>query len=199
MTSAMVEAAFRDTAAAPTSQAAAPFRQGDFVVYPAHGVGRVERVGPVTVAGHRLDVIQIMFAENRMVVRVPVSKAGAAGLRRIATPEALDVALRALQGRPRASRMVWAKRAQDYQNRINSGDLTVLVEVVRDLQCAGDGSGSSFSQRNLFELAVDRLAGEVAAACNTDKASAVDRLTRALHSAGTAGQAPSTASPAAAG
>lgn len=192
MTTAMVDAAFRDTAAAPATRADKPFRQGDFVVYPAHGVGRVERVGPVTVAGHRLDVIQIVFDENRMVVRVPVSKAAAAGLRRIATPQALDIALQGLQGRPRTSRMVWAKRAQDYQNRINSGDLAVLVEVVRDLQCAGDGSGSSFSQRNLFELAVDRLAGEVAAACNTDKASAVDRLTRALHTASTARQEPAT-------
>jgi CarD family transcriptional regulator len=180
ITTAMVDDAFRETAAIAKPQAGEPFRKGDFVVYPTHGVGRVDRVGPEVVAGHRLTVIQISFAENRMVLRIPVVKAAAAGLRKLATPEALAAVMTTLQGRPRASRLMWAKRAMEYQAKINSGDLKALAEVVRDLQSASDGSGTSFSQRNLFELAIDRLAAEVAVISRTDKAVALERLTQAL-------------------
>jgi CarD family transcriptional regulator len=184
VTMAMVNAAFGATAAQVRPQDADPFRKGDFVVYPAHGVGKVDRVGSEVIAGHRLNLIQISFAENRMTLRVPVAQARAAGLRKLASAEALAEALTTLRGRPRVSRLMWAKRAQEYLAKINSGDLRALAEVVRDLQSAGDGSGSSFSQRNLFELALDRLAAEFAAVSSTDKAEAVDRLTRALHQAG---------------
>ncbi len=156
------------------------FRKGDFVVYPTHGVGKVDHVGPVEVAGHKLDMIQISFAENAMVLRIPIVKAGIAGLRKLATPEALAEAITILQGRPRTSRLMWAKRSQEYQAKINSGDLKALAEVVRDLQSASDGSGSSFSQRNLFELAIDRLAAEYAAVNNTDKMTSITRLTEVM-------------------
>lgn len=172
----MVDAAFKMTATRLTPPAADRFRKGDFVVYPSHGVGRVDSVGPVEIAGHRLRVIQISFAENAMVLRVPVAKAAASGLRRLASPEALGNARSIVQGKPRTSRLMWAKRAQEYQAKINSGDLIALAEVVRDLQSSSDGSGSSFSQRNLFELAIDRLGAEFAAVANTDKASAVRGL-----------------------
>ena len=132
------------------------------MVYPAHGVGKVDRIGTEVIAGHRLNLIQVSFAENRMTLRIPAAQARVAGLRKLATPEAVAQALATLRGRPRVSRLMWAKRAQEYLAKINSGDLHALAEVVRDLQAAGDGSGSSFSQRNLFELAVDRLAAEFA-------------------------------------
>ncbi len=180
----MVEAAFGATAAQPKPQDADPFRKGDFVVYPAHGVGKVDRIGSEVIAGHRLNLIQISFAENRMTLRIPAAQARAAGLRKLATPDALTQALTTLGGRPRISRLMWAKRAQEYLAKINSGDLHALAEVVRDLQAAGDGSGSSFSQRNLFELAMDRLAAEFAAVSRTEKAGALDRITQALHHAG---------------
>jgi CarD family transcriptional regulator len=180
----MVDAAFGATAVQAKPQDADPFRKGDFVVYPAHGVGKVDRVGSEEIAGHRLNLIQISFAENRMTLRVPVAQARIAGLRKLASPQELEDMLTTLRGRPRVSRLMWAKRAQEYLAKINSGDLRALAEVARDLQSAGDGSGSSFSQRNLFELAIDRLAAEFAAVARTDKATALGRLTQALQLAG---------------
>jgi CarD family transcriptional regulator len=180
----MVNAAFDATAAQTRPQDADPFRKGDFVVYPAHGVGKVDRVGSEMIAGHRLNLVQISFAENRMTLRVPVAQARAAGLRKLASQEALDEAMVTLRGRPRVSRLMWAKRAQEYQAKINSGDLRSLAEVVRDLQSSGDGSGSSFSQRNLFELAIDRLAAEFAAVGRTEKTEALERLSQVLQQSG---------------
>ena len=179
----MVDAAYRETATQAVPQAAGLFRKGDFVVYPSHGVGRIDKVGPIEVAGHKLNVIQISFAENAMVLRIPVVKATVAGLRKLGTPEAMAKALKTLQGRPRASRLMWAKRAQEYQAKINSGSLAALAEVVRDLQASSDGSGSSFSQRNLFELALDRLAAEFAAVGKMDKTSAVNQLIETMQQA----------------
>ena len=180
MTVAMVDAAFGATAAQTTPEDADPFQAGDFVVYPAHGVGKVERMGPEEVAGHKLDLIHISFAENRMTLRIPAAQARASGLRKIATAEALAAAMDTLRERPRISRIMWTKRAQGYLAKINSGDLRSLAEVVRDLQAAGDGSGTSFSQRNLFELAIDRLGAEVAVASRSDKTATIGRLTALL-------------------
>jgi CarD family transcriptional regulator len=194
----MVDAAFGATAAQVKPQDTDPFRKGDFVVYPAHGVGKVDRVGSEVIAGHRLNLIQVSFAENRMTLRIPAAQARAAGLRKLATPEALTQVLATLRSRPRVSRLMWAKRAQEYQAKINSGDLHALAEVVRDLQAAGDGSGSSFSQRNLFELAIDRLAAEFAAVSRTEKAGALEQITQALHHSGGTRDEPADRQPAAA-
>lgn len=180
MTDAMVTAALKATASKIKPTDADPFRKGDAVVYPAHGVGRIDRVGFEEIAGHRLNLIHISFDENQMTLRVPVAQARAAGLRKLASRKQLAEALARVRGRPRASRLMWAKRAQEYLTKINSGDLASLAEVVRDLQSAGDGSGSSFSQRNLFELALDRLAAEFAAVNQTAKVDAVAQLNQAL-------------------
>ena len=185
ITTAMVDAAFRKTAAQAKPKGSITFHEGDLVVYPAHGVGKIDRIGPENVAGHKLNIIQISFTENRMVLRVPVVSAGITGLRKLATKEALAEALVTLRGRRRTSRLMWTKRAMAYQAKINSGDLHSLAEVVRDLQASADGSGSSSSQRNLFEIALDRLAGEFAAVANTDKAEQIERLTRALQPSNT--------------
>ncbi len=180
MTDAMVTAALKATASKIKPTDADPFRKGDAVVYPAHGVGRIDRVGFEEIAGHRLNLIHISFDENQMTLRVPVAQARAAGLRKLASRKQLAEALTRVRGRPRASRLMWAKRALEYLTKINSGDLASLAEVVRDLQSAGDGSGSSFSQRNLFELALDRLAAEFAAVNQTAKVDAVAQLNQAL-------------------
>src|SRR3984885_207508 len=180
MTDAMVTAALKATASKIKPTDADPFRKGDAVVYPAHGVGRIDRVGFEEIAGHRLNLIHISFDENQMTLRVPVAQARAAGLRKLASRKQLAEALARVRGRPRASRLMWAKRAQEYLTKINSGDLASLAEVVRDLQSSGDGSGSSFSQRILFELALDRLAAEFAAVNQTAKVDAVAQLNQAL-------------------
>lgn len=183
----MVNAALQATASKRNPKDTDPFRKGDSVVYPAHGVGRIDRVGFEVIAGHRLNLIHISFDENQMTLRVPVAQARAAGLRKLAGQKELAQALAILSGRPRVSRLMWAKRAQEYLAKINSGELAALAEVVRDLQASGDGSGSSFSQRNLFELALDRLAAEFAAVNRTDKAGAVGQLMQTLLEARTGG------------
>jgi CarD family transcriptional regulator, regulator of rRNA transcription len=180
MTDAMVTAALAATASKIRPKEADRFRKGDSVVYPAHGVGRIERVGFEDIAGHSLNLIHISFDDNQMTLRVPVAQAHAAGLRKLSSRKELADAMARLKGRPRTSRLMWAKRAQDYLAKINSGELGALAEVVRDLQSAGDGSNSSFSQRNLFELALDRLAAECAAINQTGKLEAVALLNQAL-------------------
>lgn len=176
----MVSAAYDATAAQPKQADNDPFKKGDFVVYPTHGVGKIDKIGPEEIGGHRLDLIAISFDENKMTLRVPVAQARVTGLRKLATPEMMAQAMTILAGRPKASRMMWAKRAQEFQAKINSGDLKMVAEVCRDLQSAANGSAPSYSQRNLFELAIDRLAGEFAGVMGTDKADAIVRLTQKL-------------------
>jgi CarD family transcriptional regulator len=183
ITKSVVDPAYRATAAKAGAPPADVFCKGDFVVYPTHGVGTVDRIGPETVSGHQLNVIRVSFSDNQMTLRIPIVKARAVGLRKLATPEALADVMRTLQGRPRSSRLMWVKRAQEFQTKINSGDLRALAEVVRDLQAAPDGSGSSFSQRNLFGLAIDRLAAELAAVSKIEKPLAIDRLNEVLQQA----------------
>ena len=180
MTVAMVTAALEATAAKIKPKDTSPFRKGDAVVYPTHGVGHVDRVGFEEIAGYRLNLIHISFADNQMTLRVPVAQAHAAGLRKLVSRQAMVTALAKLKGRPRGSRLMWAKRAQEYLAKINTGDPDALAEVVRDLQAAGDGSSSSFSQRNLFELAFERLAGEFAAINQIAKPEAIEVLSQAL-------------------
>ena len=189
MTAAMVTAAMEATAVKIKPKDAHLFRKGDAVVYPAHGVGRIERVGFEEIAGHRLNLIHISFEDNQMTLRVPVAQASTAGLRRLASQKILAAAVATLKGRPRISRLMWAKRAQEYLAKINTGDPGALAEVVRDLQSSGDGSNSSFSQRNLFELALERLAGEFAAVRRIAKPDAVALINQTLAEARTASAA----------
>ena len=180
MTGAMVSAALEATAAKIKPNDPSPFRKGDAVVYPAHGVGRIDRVGFEEIGGCRLYLIHISFEDNQMTLRIPVAQARAAGLRKLAGRQALAVALAILTARPRASRLMWAKRSQECLAKINTGKLDLLAEVVRDLQSSGEGPGSSFSQRNLFELALERLAGEYATVNQIEKAEAIEMLKQAL-------------------
>jgi CarD family transcriptional regulator len=183
MTVTMVKAALKATASKRGPADSDPFHPGEAVVYPTHGVGRIKHVGTEEIAGVKLNLIHISFDDNQMTLRIPVAQARAAGLRKIATGDELADALLGLKGRPRPNRLIWAKRAQDYLARINSGDLAAVAGVVRDLQAAGDGTGSSFSQRNLFELALDRLASECAAVNGTSKTEAVEQIQRLMHTA----------------
>jgi CarD family transcriptional regulator len=180
ITTAMVSAAFGATAAQAKPRDGDPFRAGDFVVYPTHGVGKIDKIGSEEIGGHKLELIYISFDENKMTLRVPVAQARVTGLRKLATPDAMKQITTILAGRPKASRLMWAKRAQEFQAKINSGDLKLVAEVCRDLQTAANGSAPSYSQRNLFELAIDRLAGEFAGVVGTDKADAIVRLTEIL-------------------
>jgi CarD family transcriptional regulator len=152
------------------------FVEGDYVVYPTHGVGKVERIATEEIAGHRLELIHITFEENRMTLRVPVAKARSAGLRKLATRKLFDDAMTVLKGRARIKRTMWSRRAQEYEAKINSGDPLAIAEVVRDLHRNAGQPDQSFSERQIYEAAMDRLAAELAALDKTDKPTAVTKL-----------------------
>jgi CarD family transcriptional regulator len=152
------------------------FVEGDYVVYPTHGVGKVERIAIEEIAGHRLELIHITFEENRMTLRVPVAKARSAGLRKLATRKLFDEAMAVLKGRARIKRTMWSRRAQEYEAKINSGDPLAIAEVVRDLHRNAGQPDQSFSERQIYEAAMDRLAAELAALDKTDKPTAVTKL-----------------------
>ncbi len=156
------------------------FVEGDYVVYPTHGVGKVERIATEEIAGHKLELIHITFEENRMTLRVPVAKARTAGLRKLATRELFDKALDLLKGRARIKRTMWSRRAQEYEQKINSGDPLQIAEVVRDLHRNAGQPDQSFSERQIYEAAMDRLAAEMGALDGTDKATAASKLAEKL-------------------
>ncbi len=152
------------------------FVEGDHVVYPTHGVGKVDRIATEEIAGHKLELIHITFEENRMTLRVPVAKARSAGLRKLATRKNFDEALAVLRGRARIKRTMWSRRAQEYEAKINSGDPMAIAEVVRDLHRNAGQPDQSFSERQIYEAAMDRLAAELAALDQTDKMTAAQKL-----------------------
>jgi CarD family transcriptional regulator len=158
------------------------FQQGDYVVYPTHGVGKVERIATEEIAGHTLELIHITFDENRMTLRVPTNKARTAGLRKLASKKQFDEVLAVLKGRARIKRTMWSRRAQEYEAKINSGDPAAIAEVVRDLHRNAGQPDQSFSERQIYESALDRLAAEYAALEQVDKATAIERLIAHLKS-----------------
>jgi len=152
------------------------FAENDYVVYPTHGVGKVEKIAVEDIAGYSLELIHITFDENRMTLRVPVTKAKTAGLRKLSTKKAYDEALATLKGRARIKRTMWSRRAQEYEQKINSGDPVAIAEVVRDLHRNAGQPDQSFSERQIYEAALDRMAAELAAIDQTDKATALTKL-----------------------
>jgi CarD family transcriptional regulator len=156
------------------------FKTGDHVVYPTHGVGTVQGIETMSAAGYALQVIVVTFDENRMTLRVPINKAASSGLRKLATDGAMQDALDTLKGKARIKRTMWSRRAQEYEAKINSGDPVAIAEVVRDLHRNAGQPDQSFSERQIYEQAMDRLAAEVAAIDQTDKLAATDKMLRYL-------------------
>lgn len=152
------------------------FKAGDHVVYPTHGVGQVQGIETVEAAGYSLQVIVVTFEENRMTLRVPVNKAASSGLRKLAAGASMQQALDTLKGRARIKRTMWSRRAQEYEAKINSGDPLQIAEVVRDLHRNAGQPDQSFSERQIYEQALDRLAAEVAAIDKTDKQAAIEKI-----------------------
>src|SRR3954470_8797971 len=156
------------------------FEKGDFVVYPTHGVGRVIDIEAKEIAGHKLELFVISFEQERMMLRVPVMKAKLSGLRKLSSRKIMENALVTLKGRSRVSRAMWNRRAQEYEAKINSGDPLAIAEVVRDLHRNAGQPDQSFSERQIYEAAMDRLAAELAALDKTDKLTAATKLTNFL-------------------
>ncbi|TVR96183.1 MAG: CarD family transcriptional regulator [Rhodospirillales bacterium] len=159
------------------------FSPGDYVVYPTHGVGRVECTETREIAGQSLKLFVISFDRDRMTLRVPVDKVSVAGLRKLSTRKVMDNALSTLRGRARVKRTMWSRRAQEYEAKINSGNPVSIAEVVRDLHPNCGQPDQSFSERQIYEAAFDRLVCEFAALERIDKQTASDRLAGVLTAA----------------
>ena len=158
------------------------FKAGDYVVYPTHGVGLVQGIEKDVIAGQKLELVVVTFDNDRMILRVPMEKMDTSGLRELSNRKTMNTALTTLKGRARIKRTMWSRRAQEYEAKINSGDPVSIAEVVRDLHRNVGQPDQSFSERQIYESALERLASEVAAIDGTDKEKAVEKLEQVLES-----------------
>jgi CarD family transcriptional regulator len=149
--------------AKPANGSKLGFKLNEFIVYPAHGVGQIIGVETQEVAGFSLELFVVSFIKDKMILKVPTSKVANVGMRKLAEANVVDKALGTLSGRARIKRTMWSRRAQEYEAKINSGDLVTIAEVVRDLYRSDTQPEQSYSERQLYEAALDRMAREVAA------------------------------------
>ncbi|MFK5978822.1 MAG: CarD family transcriptional regulator [Rhizobiaceae bacterium] len=137
------------------------FKIGEYIVYPAHGVGQITAIEEQEVAGYSLELFVIDFAQDKLTLRVPLAKVESAGMRKLSEDIRIDKSLRTVQGRARVKRTMWSRRAQEYEAKINSGDLIQIAEVVRDLFRSENQPEQSYSERQLYEASLDRMAREI--------------------------------------
>ncbi len=156
------------------------FRPNDFVVYPAHGVGRIISIEEQEIAGISLELFVISFEKDKMTLRVPTHKATEVGMRSLSSPDVVNRAMSTLKGKAKVKRAMWSRRAQEYEQKINSGDLIAIAEVVRDLHRTDDQREQSYSERQLYEAALERLTREVAAVSGDDEAAAQKQVDEVL-------------------
>ena len=157
------------------------FKPNEFVVYPAHGVGRVVDVEEQEIAGTSLELYVIDFEKEKMTLKVPLIKVESVGMRKPSDEDLVEKALKVLKGRARVKRTMWSRRAQEYEAKINSGDLISIAEVVRDLFRSARQPEQSYSERQLYEQALDRMAREIAAVRKTDDPTAVAEVEAVLN------------------
>ena len=156
------------------------FKTNEFIVYPAHGVGQIVAIEEQEVAGARLELFVINFVKDKMTLRVPTSKVASVGMRKLAETPMVKRALETLKGRARIKRTMWSRRAQEYEAKINSGDIVAIAEVVRDLYRSESQPEQSYSERQLYEAALDRLSREVAAVQRLTETEAIKEIEAAL-------------------
>ena len=156
------------------------FRPDDYVVYPAHGVGQIVSIEEQEIAGIPLELFVISFEKDKMTLRVPTHKAEEIGMRGLSSPDIVSKAMKTLQGKAKVKRAMWSRRAQEYEQKINSGDLIAIAEVVRDLHRADDQREQSYSERQLYEAALERLTREFAAVSGGDEALAAKQVDEVL-------------------
>jgi CarD family transcriptional regulator len=159
------------------------FEAGDYVVYPAHGVGAVLAVEEQEIAGFKLEVLIVEFEKEKMTLRIPTAKVAAIGLRSLCSRKEMTEALKTLKGRSRAKRTMWSRRAQEYEAKINSGNPISIAEVVRDLHRNAGQPDQSYSERQIYQAALERLTRELAAVERIDEDKAQKKLETLLKAA----------------
>ena len=173
------------------------FRTNEQIVYPAHGVGRIVSIEEEEVAGSKLELFVINFEKDKMTLRVPTEKSERVGMRKLSEDKVVNKALTTLKGKARVKRTMWSRRAQEYEAKINSGSLVQIAEVVRDLFRSESQPEQSYSERQLYEAALDRMAREVAAVQKLDEESAIVKIDEVLNKKAQAAQAAQEAAAAA--
>jgi CarD family transcriptional regulator len=166
--------------AAKKTTSKSEFKTNEYIVYPAHGVGQIVKLEQQEVAGMKLELYVISFLKDKMTLRVPVPKAATVGMRKLAGAQTLAKSLETVRGRPRIKRTMWSRRAQEYEAKINSGDLLSIAEVVRDLYRSENQPEQSYSERQLYEAALDRMSREIAAVEKISETEAVRRIEQNL-------------------
>lgn len=161
------------------------FKVGQHIVYPAHGVGDVVGIEQQVIAGFDIEVYVVIFEQDKMTLRVPTDKAGTSGMRALSDDLTLKDAFTTLKGRARIKRTMWSRRAQEYEAKINSGDLILVSEVVRDLHRTDAQPDQSYSERQLYESAIDRMVREVAAIKKQSRDAALEDVLETLAKART--------------
>ena len=156
------------------------FKTSEFIVYPAHGVGQILSIEEQEVAGAKLELFVINFVKDKMTLRVPTAKIASVGMRKLSEPAMVKKALETLKGRARIKRTMWSRRAQEYEAKINSGDIVAIAEVVRDLYRSEQQPEQSYSERQLYEAALDRLSREISAVQHITETEAVKEVEAAL-------------------
>jgi CarD family transcriptional regulator len=156
------------------------FKTNEFIVYPAHGVGQILAIEEQEVAGAKLELFVINFVKDKMTLRVPTAKIVSVGMRKLAEAPLVKRALETLKGRARIKRTMWSRRAQEYEAKINSGDIVAIAEVVRDLFRSDSQPEQSYSERQLYEAALDRLSREIAAVQKITETEAIKEIEGAL-------------------
>ena len=148
------------------------FNAGEYVVYPTHGVGKVSDITKQTIAGSELELLVVNFDKDKMTLRIPTSKISNVGLRKISDEKTMTEALETLKGKAKIKKVMWSRRAQEYENKINSGNPVAIAEVIRDLYRDENIAEQSYSERQIYEQAVERLANEVSvySHCSIDEA-----------------------------
>ncbi|HEV3396644.1 MAG TPA: CarD family transcriptional regulator [Xanthobacteraceae bacterium] len=156
------------------------FKTNEYIVYPSHGVGQIVSIEEQEVAGYKLELFVINFVKDKMTLRVPTAKIASVGMRKLAEGPMVRKALETLKGRARIKRTMWSRRAQEYEAKINSGDIVAIAEVVRDLYRSESQPEQSYSERQLYEAALDRLSREISAVHRITETEAIKEIEAAL-------------------
>jgi len=157
------------------------FNIGEIVVYPKHGVGEIVKIESMEVAGIKTKFYVVKMEQARLTIRVPLEKKNFVGLRKISSKKIIDDIFNVLKLKPKIRRIMWSRRAQEYDSKIYSGDPIKIAEVIRDLFRKNSQPEQSYSERQMFQVALERLAREVAAVEKTDYFQATEKIENTLY------------------
>lgn len=159
------------------------FNVGQYVIYPSHGLGQIVAYEDQEVAGFKIELIVISFEKDKMLMRIPLARAKASGLRALSSHAEMHKALETLRSKIRPKKVLWSRRAQEYESKINSGNPISLAEVIRDLYKSDMKSDQSYSERQIYQAAVERFARELAAIESIDQETALEKVEELLRAA----------------